>query len=268
MKTIPILTQNVDTAISARDYADLGNKILITSIFDTIQGEGPLAGYPAIFVRLAGCNFGDKKNACDFCDTSFFFDKGTAYDPRDLLKSILALPSYNSSRILVITGGEPTLQLNLLAFMVYARPHFADIQIETNGTQPKFFDEASARDMLYMSRYFKTVVSPKANNKTNKYAKIPQAVLQVASCLKYVLTADPNSPHHTVPEEVLNLGKKIYVSPMAVYLKPYSGEVSSIWEDGLIDKEATAANYNYAAIYAMKHNLLLSVQTHLFIGLA
>ncbi len=264
---IPILTQNVDRAVSARDYKSLGTKIAVTSVFSTIQGEGPYAGHPAMFVRLAGCNYGGKDTHCNFCDTSFFLDSSTAYEPEDLVAAVIATEGYHPKQVLVITGGEPTLQNNLLTFIVKVRPHFKEIQIETNGTQPKFYTEAINRGIAIHS-YFKSVVSPKANLKTGKYAPVPGDVLWWANCLKFVVSADPDNAHHEVPEWALASAKTIYVSPMAIYLKAYSGEVSSIWEDGLIDKEATARNYNYAAQYAMKHNLLLSLQTHLFIGLA
>ena len=43
-----------------------GNFLKIQEIFYTIQGEGIYSGYPAVFVRLGGCNL-----ACKFCDTEF-----------------------------------------------------------------------------------------------------------------------------------------------------------------------------------------------------
>jgi len=261
---IPII-QNVDRNMSARDYSHLGDKILVTSVFSTIQGEGPYAGYPAMFVRLAGCNYGSKQDMCSWCDTSFEFDKGKAYNLNELLAELISTSGYNPKQVLVITGGEPTLQPNLLALIVRASHFFAHIQLETNGTQPKFFATAVN---LHMQSYFKSVVSPKANERLGKYPQVANEVLWHASCLKFVMTADPTSPHHTVPQWALESGKTIYVSPMAVYAEAYKGEVASIWDDGLIDKAATAANYHYAAIYAMEHQLLLSLQQHLFIGLA
>lgn len=263
MKTIPII-QNIDRAISKRDYDAFGQDLLITSFFSTIQGEGPFTGYPAMFVRTAGCNYGAKDFHCSFCDTSFFFDQAAHYSPRTLLAAVLADPGYNSQQVLVITGGEPTLQHNLLDFIVLASAHFLDIQIETNGTQPKFYRDAVDRQMTSL---FKSVVSPKAHV-TQGYAHVPGDVMWWANCLKFVVTTNPDDQHHVVPDWALASKKTIFVSPMAVYLKPYSGEVSSIWDDGLIDKEATAANYHYAATYAMKHRLRLSLQTHLFLGLA
>src|SRR5471030_214213 len=255
---IPIIPQNVDRNVSARDYPE--GKLLVTSVFSTIQGEGPFTGRPAMFVRLAGCNYGSKTDFCHFCDTSFQFDKAQDYTPQELLAHV-SRQGHNKKQVLVITGGEPTLQMSLLAFIVIATPYFSDIQIETNGTQPKFYKEAVVRRM---ANSFYSVVSPKASMTTGKYPKISPDVMWWAGCLKFVLSADPESPHHTIPEWAFESHKPIYVSPMACYLKPYAGEVSSIWDDDLIDREKTKANYQYAAAYAIKHTLNLSLQSHLF----
>lgn len=258
MKTIII--QNVDRNVSARDYVD-GN-LAVTSIFRTLQGEGPLAGRTAVFVRLAGCNYGSKTDMCGFCDTSFQLDNAEWYTPERLFGAVLDLPDVNTKDCLVITGGEPTLQKTLLDFIVKAQGAFAEIQIETNGTQPKFFQEATDRGMD--GHDFLVVVSPKANERLKKYPPIHKDVAWWASDLKYVLSADPESAHHLVPDEVLEKmrHKTIWVSPMTVYKKAYTGEVSSIWDAELVDQKATAENYAYAASYALKNNLRLSVQVH------
>lgn len=262
---IPIIPQNTDRNVSMRDFNDANGGIRVTSIFPTIQGEGPYAGWPAMFVRLAGCNYGSKTDFCKFCDTSFQIDNGTLYSPNDLLDRLIRDPKYHHEQVLVVTGGEPTLQLNLLDLIVKADNSFHKIQIETNGTQPKFFQEAGERGMRKM---FHTVVSPKANLRIGSYPKVHDDVRWWADCFKFVLSSDPENPHHEIPDWALadakHSAKSVYVSPMAVYKRPYDGEVSSIWDDTLIDRARTAANYAYAAQYAMKHNLKLSLQTHLF----
>jgi organic radical activating enzyme len=255
----------VDRNVKAKEYDALDGDLLVTSIFRTIQGEGPYAGYPSVFVRLAGCNFGSKDSNCQFCDSFFGFDQGRRVSSLQLLEELTSLPGYNSQDVLVVTGGEPTLQLALIELLVKANLYFAHVQIETNGTQSGFFKRV---EELNVQRQFMTVVSPKASYLAKRYSELSPIVMWNATCLKFVVDSDPESPHHIVPQWAFDSQKKIYVSPMAVYLKPYAGEVSSIWEDGLIDKAATEKNYKYAAEYAMKHNVLLSVQTHLFLGLA
>lgn len=258
MKTI-----NIDRISKRKDYEELDG-LLVTSMFRTIQGEGPFAGHPSVFLRLAGCNFGNKEDFCSFCDTKFHFDEGKLFRMEDLLKELKSLPGYAPTDILVITGGEPTLQHRLLSFMYRAEMFFERVQIETNGTQAYFFNQFVPNTQISI------VVSPKASIKLKGYPKTSQTVLDKTDCLKFVVSADPLSPHHEVPQwafdAVANSSRriKLYVSPMAEYLKEYPGEVSSIWEDGLIDKEATARNYAYAAQYAMANHCLLSLQTHLF----
>jgi 7-carboxy-7-deazaguanine synthase len=50
---------------------------MVTSMFFTLQGEGPYAGMPALFIRLAKCNLD-----CSFCDT--FFDDGDTFTYAEL----------------------------------------------------------------------------------------------------------------------------------------------------------------------------------------
>lgn len=256
-------TINIDRIVRRKDF-DGVQGLKVTSMFRTIQGEGPYTGHPSVFLRLAGCNFGDKKNACQFCDTSFEIDRATTYGLSELREKLLALDGYNPRDVLVVTGGEPTLQAQLIPFMRSVYTDFSAVQVETNGTQAYFFKEMAEINPYEPRPCF--VVSPKASHKLHGYAALSPIVLDSADCLKFVVSADPNDPHHTIPQWALDFANDgvVYVSPMAIYKKAYLGEVSSIWDDDLIDREKTAQNYAYAAQYAMKHNLHLSLQTHLF----
>lgn len=96
----------------------------VNEIFYSLQGEGRYTGTPAVFVRLAGCNL-----RCWFCDTEFHaFTEMTEDD-------IVAEVSKYPARHVVVTGGEPTLQLTAT---LAAKLHDAGfyIMMETNGTQP------------------------------------------------------------------------------------------------------------------------------------
>ncbi len=114
----------------------------ITEIFETIQGEGSYAGTPAMFVRLSGCNMwsGDDEDRirdsnrndarCPmFCDTDF---KPRMKLSGDELVELVSAYAEKGGRLLVITGGEPLLQLDA---EISARVlDILQVSIETNGT--------------------------------------------------------------------------------------------------------------------------------------
>lgn len=86
--------------------------IQVNEIFgDTIQGEGPYAGKPAIFLRLSGC----VPPYCKFCDSKYSWkEKGTSMTARGI---VTELEKYKQ-KFLVITGGEPFLQYQALLPLV------------------------------------------------------------------------------------------------------------------------------------------------------
>lgn len=96
----------------------------VNEIFYSLQGEGFYTGTPATFVRLSGCN-----RRCSFCDTDHSaYTLMTAGD-------IAAECAANPSRHVVVTGGEPLMQLDdTLVRALKTRGLY--IQIETNGTLP------------------------------------------------------------------------------------------------------------------------------------
>ena len=96
----------------------------VNEIFYSLQGEGYFTGTAAVFLRLSGCNL-----TCSFCDTDHQFF--TEYTSDEIVETLRPFPS----RHIVITGGEPALQIDdELVGELHSRGWF--IQIETNGTRP------------------------------------------------------------------------------------------------------------------------------------
>lgn len=96
----------------------------VNEIFYSIQGEGHYSGRPAVFVRLSGCNL-----RCPFCDTQHQSHVDMS------IADIVREASQYQARHIVITGGEPTLQLTAeLTDSLHEAGFY--IQIETNGTCP------------------------------------------------------------------------------------------------------------------------------------
>ena len=105
-----------------------GQSLLVHSIFYTLQGEGPFAGCPAVFVRLGGCNL-----QCPGCDTEY--TQGTNWlEAGELLEAVEK--ASETCQLIVITGGEPFRQ-NLSIFVRTAVAMGYRVQIETNGTLPQ-----------------------------------------------------------------------------------------------------------------------------------
>ena len=96
----------------------------VNEIFYSLQGEGFFTGTPAVFLRFCGCN-----RRCPFCDTDFA--DGIEMTADDIVSSVSSYPA----RQIVITGGEPTLQLDADIIRALKTAGFF-IQIETNGSNP------------------------------------------------------------------------------------------------------------------------------------
>lgn len=247
-------------------------KLLVTSIFQTLQGEGPFAGQPCVFVRLSLCNL-----ACSFCDT--FFDKGDWMSRDEIMERVRgACTAGPVPDLLVVTGGEPSLQRLEALWGILPR-----MQVESNGIIP----------VTPLLEGATIVVSPKCIEKDGaplRYIKPPAASLARAACLKFVMSGDPESLYYSVPEWALEwketTGRPVFVSPMAEYnhlpedtralyearrdptiAEREKAERVSFWEPGLIDMEKGRRNYEYAAVYAVRQGLRLSVQMHLFASL-
>ena len=102
----------------------------VNEIFYTLQGEGCHSGIPAVFVRFSGCNL-----RCPWCDTDFSdYTEMTAEEIVAEALSLYDIPN-ERRRMVVLTGGEPSLQVDeALTDALHAAGFY--ICIETNGTRP------------------------------------------------------------------------------------------------------------------------------------
>ena len=210
-----------------------GEILDVKHIFPTMQGEGPFAGTPAVFVRLGGCNL-----ACGFCDTEF--EDYTAMAVGDIVARVKALAADNAypvpTRLVVITGGEPLRQpIGLLCEALLGAG--LRIQVETNGT-------------LYrpLPRGVHVICSPK-NSSGKGYAPVRDDLLQRADALKFIVSA-----HQPAYNAVADVGQGVYGTP--VYVQPMDE----------YDAEKNAANMKLAAEMAAREGYKLSLQTHKVIG--
>jgi len=272
------------------------DSLFVTSMFFTLQGEGPYAGMPAMFIRLAKCNLD-----CSFCDT--FFDDGDWMTYKQIESKMYesinhywnnqgkATPIWANNGpnnypgvVLVITGGEPLLQENISKFMSCQLFAFKAVQVESNGIPVTHVPEGVT-----------LVCSPKCLEKDGKAVKYyaPSAtILERADCLKFVMSADIDSPYNNVPdwahEWKLRTGKEIYCSPMNIYnsfpqkiklLRAEKGTITmaerstvdekiNFFEPNLLNMKEIALNHEYVGKYCMDHGFKMNMQMHLFANLA
>jgi 7-carboxy-7-deazaguanine synthase (Cx14CxxC type) len=117
----------------------------VKEIFYTLQGEGAQTGRAAVFCRFSGCNLWsgreqDRAGAvCRFCDTDFVGTDGEGggrfETAAELAASVAARwpAADEGQRFVVLTGGEPLLQVDMPLIQALHRVEF-EVAVETNGT--------------------------------------------------------------------------------------------------------------------------------------
>ena len=121
----------------------------VNEMFYSIQGEGYHTGTPAVFIRLSGCNL-----KCAFCDTKH--QNGKEITEEEIVSYVCQYPC----SLVVITGGEPSLQLTeSLIDKLHKYGKF--VAVETNGTKelPKNVDWITVSPKeLYVGKTGKVVL--------------------------------------------------------------------------------------------------------------
>ncbi|WLD92413.1 radical SAM protein [Alkalihalobacillus sp. AL-G] len=105
-------------------------KLPMVEIFETVEGEGNMAGFPTVFVRVFHCNL-----RCSWCDTDYSYAP-SKHEFEATIEEIIERIKEFSSRRICFTGGEPLIHREKSAALLLAMcdlDHIQDIHIETNG---------------------------------------------------------------------------------------------------------------------------------------
>lgn len=97
----------------------------VVEIFSSIDGEGITAGYPAVFIRLAGCNL-----RCDYCDTKYSYEGGHEMSVEEIMDKVL---SFEIRRV-TVTGGEPLIHKDIDILLRCLLIGGFKVNVETNGS--------------------------------------------------------------------------------------------------------------------------------------
>ncbi len=220
----------------------------VTEIWHTLQGEGPFSGWPAIFVRFAGCNL-----RCFWCDTEF--DERFHYELLALAEQINHQAHLHpNTRLIVFTGGEPMLQ-SIFDLVQHIVPKLR-IQIETAGTV--WPERETAVDYAALFGRVYIVCSPKT-------PKVHEKVIENCGAWKYVVGADDHGSDDGLPiwsTQIQGKQQKVYRPPTdhpaPIYVSPRDDA----------DPELNAKNQAYATRVALQHGYRLSLQVHKLVGVA
>lgn len=208
---------------------------------NTIQGEGPLVGTPAVFIRTFGCNLncrgfgmpkGQLSTEADEIVASPEFENvekltdlplaktgcdsypaimpacmkfATIYSPQQLAAAIYEVAG-KQDRLIVFTGGEPLVHqaaLQETIFELYNRYGFRNFMFETNGTIK--WDGCGVDDLMFINLWFS--ISPKTSNSGNATSKalVPKAVASYATATKNIylkFVADADTDFNEIKEWV------------------------------------------------------------------
>lgn len=99
-------------------------RLKITEIFLSLQGEAEAAGWPTVFVRLTGCPL-----RCGYCDTAYAFHGGQWWEIDDILDEV----ARQGVRHVCVTGGEPLAQKRCIGLLARLCDAGYDVSLETSG---------------------------------------------------------------------------------------------------------------------------------------
>jgi 7-carboxy-7-deazaguanine synthase len=101
-----------------------GDRLRITEIFYSLQGEARSVGLPTVFIRLTGCPL-----RCGYCDTSYAFTGGQWLTLQEIIDEV----SCYQTRHITVTGGEPLAQKNCPLLLKQLCDLGYSVSLETSG---------------------------------------------------------------------------------------------------------------------------------------
>ncbi|HEB54989.1 MAG TPA: 7-carboxy-7-deazaguanine synthase QueE [Gammaproteobacteria bacterium] len=175
------------------------DRLRISEIFYSLQGESRTVGWPTVFIRLTGCPL-----RCSYCDTRYAFQGGEWMSMADILKQTAVFhPHY-----ITVTGGEPLAQKNSLNLLSQLCDAGYAVSLETSGA----LDIAAVDPRVTIVMDLKTPSSGEESK--NRYLNIGE--LKLSDQIKFVLgsRADYDWARSKLDEYNLTSGCEVLFSPV------------------------------------------------------
>lgn len=180
-------------------------RLRISEIFLSLQGEADSVGWPTVFVRLTGCPL-----RCHYCDTSYAFSGGKWWS----LKAILAEVASLGARHVCVTGGEPLAQRDVLVLLQQLCDADYQVSLETSGA----LDISQVDPRVSRVMDIKTPLSGEAGR--NRYENI--GFLQAHDQIKFVI-----GDRHDYEWAVAIVNKYELSTRCAVLFSPSHGQIAA-----------------------------------------
>jgi 7-carboxy-7-deazaguanine synthase len=241
--------------VASPSYREDGGLRVFGQPWYTIQGEGPDAGLPAIFLRLANCNL-----RCTFCDTEFSGGQDWLLSSLTLLLTDM-LATHQNCQLVVITGGEPMLQ-NFIPLAEWLNSLDVRVAVETAGTVmppglAEYFTGGANSDFDAMGM-LTIVCSPKT-------PKVNEKLIPFIDAFKYIVSVNDCSEQDGLPVRGTQPGTENTLVPLFRPDPAMSQEIFVQAKDvgsPILNK----LNLEHAARVAMQYGYRVSVQTHKLLG--
>jgi 7-carboxy-7-deazaguanine synthase len=219
---------------------DGAGQLWIQEVFYTLQGEGPFAGEPSVFVRTGGCNL-----KCYWCDTDFESSSWKPLLPELMAAIRAARPAHCD--LVVLTGGEPFRQ-DIRPLVDALLDEGLRVQIETNG---------SLWVPLPNHERLTIVCSPKTKN-------LAPAIIPRIDTFKYVVAAGEIDPADGLPaastqhrsDKSVRLARPV-TAAVPVFIMPRDDQ----------NEVSNRANLEACVAAALQHGHRLGVQLHKLLNL-
>lgn len=211
--------------------------MLIADVFHSIQGEGRFAGTASVFVRTSGCNL-----RCWYCDAPYtsWRPEGAAIPWRSVMEQVLRWDCEH----VVLTGGEPLLQPDIVPLSAALKEHGAIVTVETAGTvyrpviadlmsiSPKLSNSVPTSDPHWRTRHERDQHRP---------AILRRLMAEYAYQLKFVIDQPAD-----VDEVVDYLRQFPDVPPEQVWLMPQGTNSAGLAEKEVwLEPSAVALGFRY-----------------------
>jgi 7-carboxy-7-deazaguanine synthase len=181
------------------------DRLKITEIFHSLQGEAQFVGMPTVFVRLTGCPL-----RCHYCDTAYAFHGGEWWSLPRILERVAELRAHD----VCVTGGEPLAQRGCAALLQALCEQGYRVSLETSGALPVEGIDTRVARVVHVKN------PGHGEESRNLYPQLLQ--LQGQDQIKFVITSRADYEWSRAKLEELGLGKAcgVLFSPSFGQIEP------------------------------------------------